>query len=105
MAMININSDEPGHFFLQGELIFPCIDKNTVKAFTDQLNDTTGKIKLDLNQVTSSDSAGLALLIEWLKFAENKNIKLLFDNIPEQLLALARLGGFEEALVTCKSHS
>ena len=37
---------------------------------------------IDLAGVTSSDSAGLALLIEWLSIARGANRALRYENIP-----------------------
>ena len=105
MNLINITRGESGHYFLQGELTFNSIDKNTVKALRIQLYEPTESVILDLEQITTLDSAGLALLIEWLKIAKIRNIKLQFTNIPEKLLAIARLGGFEETLLDSQSGS
>jgi len=46
---------------------------------------------IDLAGVTTSDSAGLALLIEWLSVAKAAGRTLRFDNVPSQLQQLARL--------------
>jgi phospholipid transport system transporter-binding protein len=54
---------------------------------------------IDLAGVTTSDSAGLALLIEWLSVAKAANQTLRFENIPSQLQQLARLSEVEELLV------
>jgi phospholipid transport system transporter-binding protein len=54
---------------------------------------------IDLAGVKSSDSSGLALLIEWLSVAKNSNHALRFENIPSQLQQLARLSEVEELLV------
>jgi phospholipid transport system transporter-binding protein len=54
---------------------------------------------IDLGGVKSSDSSGLALLIEWLSVAKNSNHTLRFENIPCQLQQLARLSEVEELLV------
>src|ERR1700680_882650 len=54
---------------------------------------------IDLAGVTASDSAGLALLIEWLSVAKAANHALRFENIPSQLKQLARLSEVEELLV------
>jgi phospholipid transport system transporter-binding protein len=54
---------------------------------------------IDLAGVTSSDSAGLALLIEWLSLAKAANRTLRYENIPSQLQQLARLSEVEELLV------
>jgi len=54
---------------------------------------------IDLADVTASDSAGLALLIEWLSVAKGAGRALRFENIPSQLQQLARLSEVEELLV------
>jgi phospholipid transport system transporter-binding protein len=54
---------------------------------------------IDLSDVTASDSAGLALLIEWLSVAKGAGRTLRFENIPSQLQQLARLSEVEELLV------
>jgi len=54
---------------------------------------------IDLAGVTASDSAGLALLIEWLSVAKGASRALRFENIPSQLQQLARLSEVEELLV------
>lgn len=54
---------------------------------------------IDLGGVTGSDSAGLALLIEWLSVAKSAGRELRFENIPVQLQQLARLSEVEELLV------
>jgi phospholipid transport system transporter-binding protein len=54
---------------------------------------------IDLAGVTASDSAGLALLIEWLSVAKDASRALRFENIPSQLQQLARLSEVEELLV------
>jgi phospholipid transport system transporter-binding protein len=46
---------------------------------------------IDLSSVSESDSAGLALLIEWLSVAKEAKRSLRYENIPEQLQELARL--------------
>jgi phospholipid transport system transporter-binding protein len=54
---------------------------------------------IDLAGVTGSDSAGLALLIEWLSVAKAGGHTLRFENIPSQLQQLARLSEVEELLI------
>jgi phospholipid transport system transporter-binding protein len=53
---------------------------------------------IDLGGVVASDSAGLALLIEWLSIAKAAGRGLRFENIPTQLQQLARLSEVEELL-------
>jgi phospholipid transport system transporter-binding protein len=48
-------------------------------------------VVIDLAAVTGSDSAGLALLIEWLSVAREAGRTLRYENIPSQLRQLADL--------------
>lgn len=54
---------------------------------------------IDLAGVTASDSAGLALLIEWLSVARGAHRGLRYENIPSQLYQLARLSEVDELLL------
>jgi phospholipid transport system transporter-binding protein len=54
---------------------------------------------IDLAGVKTSDSSGLALLIEWLSVAKAAGKELRYENIPTQLHQLARLSEVEELLV------
>ena len=53
---------------------------------------------IDLAGVKSSDSSGLALLIEWLSVAKNARRTVRYENIPSQLHQLARLSDVDELL-------
>ncbi len=54
---------------------------------------------MDLAGVTAGDSAGLALLIEWLSVARAAKRPLRYENMPSQLQQLARLSEVEELLL------
>ena len=56
------------------------------------------ELTLDLAQVERADSAGLALLIEWLRSAQAVNCKLRFANIPAPVQTLIRINGLQDAL-------
>lgn len=51
---------------------------------------------IDLSGVTLSDSAGLALLIEWLSIAQAAGHALRYENIPSQLRQLSALSDVDE---------
>ena len=53
---------------------------------------------IDLAGVTNADSAGLALLIEWIRLARKQNCNIKFLNFPPQLLPLAGLFGVDHLL-------
>jgi phospholipid transport system transporter-binding protein len=51
---------------------------------------------VDLAGVKESDSSGLALLIEWLRRAKQKRQQIRFQNMPQQIDALARISEVED---------
>jgi phospholipid transport system transporter-binding protein len=56
------------------------------------------EIDVDLGGVGESDSAGLALLIEWLRIARQGGQAIRFANVPAQIEALARISEVEDLL-------
>ena len=54
------------------------------------------QIKVDLRDVSHTDSAGLVLLLEWLRAAQTLKKTLIFSYVPDQLLALASVSGVEQ---------
>jgi len=56
----------------------------------------TGEV--DLGGVTRADSAGLALLLDWLAAAHGGGSPLHYHHLPPQLAAIARVSGIAEVL-------
>lgn len=56
------------------------------------------RVDVDLSAVTESDSSGLALLLEWLRLARKAGQKIHFDDVPEQIMALARISEVDDLL-------
>ena len=75
---------------LQAPLLFA-----TVASLRDQglaLIEAAGpELRLDLSAVSAADSAGLALLVDWLACARRAGKRLFYVRAPAALLALARL--------------
>ena len=59
----------------------------------------TDTLTFDLRTVPEVDSAGLALLIDWLASARARSLKLHYANPGRTLLALARLSEVEALLI------
>jgi len=53
-------------------------------------------VTVDMKGVSQADSAGLALMIEWLQSARNAKCQLEFTNIPEQVHDLIRVNGLTQ---------
>jgi phospholipid transport system transporter-binding protein len=79
-----------GGYRLQAPLLF-----STVPELREQgvalISAASGQLRIDLSAVTSADSAGLALLIDWLACARAAGKRLVYVRVPDALLALARL--------------
>ncbi len=74
--------------------------RQSAEMFVDQT-----VLQIDLAQVTRTDSAGLALLVEWLREASRRGGRVEFLNPPAQLLALAGAANFEQVLVGKRSST
>ncbi len=85
-----------GHFSLSGEASFHTV-ADILKDSLEMFEDHT-MIELDLEQVTKTDSAGLALLLEWTTWANHTVREIHFRNIPEKLTNIARTSDVEELL-------
>jgi phospholipid transport system transporter-binding protein len=94
MNGLNIVDQGAGHYLVDGDLTFATIDKRTVKALA--FLTAHKEITIDLAGVGNTDSAGLALMIEWIKYCRAKRTLIRFSNVPKQLLSLARLSGFDQ---------
>ena len=96
MSEIRIESQETGRYLLVGELSF-----NTVAGISDDFDKIVrdnDNIVLDLQGVTRTDSAGLALLIDWMRAAHHHDKRLVFRNMPSQMLAVAKVSDLDDIL-------
>jgi phospholipid transport system transporter-binding protein len=93
MPTYSLVKQSDGNYSAEGELSFFSLNEKTIKSF-DFLKSAPA-VCIDLRQVSSADSAGLALIIEWIKHSILYDTKLSFKNIPQQLLTLAKLSNFD----------
>ena len=78
-----------GGFQVAGDMTFattPALLETSRALFRDGR-----ELRLDLTGVEHADSAGLALLFEWLAQARRQGSSLSIRGLPESLLSLARL--------------
>lgn len=55
-------------------------------------------LHIDLHEVRHPNSVGVALLTEWLRFAKAHNKQIIFQRVPEPMLAIIELGGLAKLL-------
>ncbi len=56
------------------------------------------RLRLDLSGVVRADSAGVGLLIEWLRLSRKTGSQLRYLHLPDSLRAMIRVGGVEGML-------
>lgn len=82
---------------MEGEL-----SKETVPSVWRDANPliqaATQDLVFDLKDVTRTDSAGLALLLEWMTLARKKALQIHFRNLPAQLWEIAKVSDLEEII-------
>jgi len=81
---------------ISGELSFSTVSQ-ILKQSLD-LFEPIVDLDIDLAEVNRSDSAGLALLVHWIRLAKQENKKIAFHNVPAQMLAIADVSGLNELL-------
>jgi phospholipid transport system transporter-binding protein len=85
-----------GQFRISGVL-----DATTAREMLEQSEGRFAQfnnLDIDLGGVGESDSAGLALLIEWLRVARQSQKEVRFANVPAQIEALARISEVEDLI-------
>jgi phospholipid transport system transporter-binding protein len=88
MSEPQIEARGHGEVGVSGELTFATVmglHGKAVPLFEKQ----AGDFVIDLAAVSRADSAGLALLIEWLRWAQRRGVTIAFRAMPGQLRAIA----------------
>ncbi|MDH3577783.1 MAG: STAS domain-containing protein [Gammaproteobacteria bacterium] len=77
-----------GRFALSGEMTFDTAER-ILKESEDPFEEHS-QLEIDLSGVTDSDSAGLALLLEWVTWANHTVREIRFTGMPERIMAIAK---------------
>jgi phospholipid transport system transporter-binding protein len=96
MTEAKIDRQGDSDFQVSGDMTFETTRKLLAdsKALFQEVKD----LNLDLAEVEHVDSAGLALLLEWVSQAKEKGGKISLKGTPESLLAIARLCQLDSTL-------
>jgi len=82
-----------GALHLRGPLVFASVGAALAQSLA--LLPRQGAAVIDMSEVAQADSAALALLVEWRKFAARQGLRLELRAVPAQLRALAAAAGLE----------
>jgi phospholipid transport system transporter-binding protein len=77
-------------YSLSGELTMKNVPQVALET-APMIASMSGEVSIDLSNITRADSAGLALLIDWLRIARRKKVTLRFERLPEQLLQIVQV--------------
>lgn len=91
-------SGSNGRYTVGGELGFATVTQLLEQSRTTLFADDSGQLELDLSAVTRADSAGLALLLQWMRLARKQDRRISFRSLPPQLLAIAQTGELDSLL-------
>jgi phospholipid transport system transporter-binding protein len=78
-----------GRFRISGDLSFATVE--FVLRDSEDLFDDYSRIEVDLSAVKKADSAGLALLLEWITWAIQTVREIRYVDIPDRITAIARV--------------
>jgi len=95
-AIPALSADGSGRVTLTGPVTFATVGdllRSSQPLFAGQKS-----ITVDLAAVTSVDSAGLALLLEWLRLARSDGRAVSYTGLPDKLVAIAKLSGVHAML-------
>jgi len=79
---------------LNGEISY----KTVVSALKVKIFSANEPVSVDFAGVGHADSAGLALMVHWVREAKKRDVAVDFRNIPKKLIALAEMSNLEEVL-------
>lgn len=96
MSSFELKDLGEGRFALAGEMSFANCGR-ILRASESQFEAHT-RIEVDLSGVEKTDSAGLALLLEWITWANHTVREIRFQGIPERIDAIAKVTEVEELL-------
>lgn len=98
MSEIRVDPGDPAALSVNGELNFSTVPALLERGAALLAGHAGAAVRLDLGGVTRADSAGLALLIEWLRVARRNRASIEIRNMPAQLRAIARVSGLDAIL-------
>lgn len=96
MSIFVLQDHGGGRFSLSGRMTF-----NTAGQILRESEipfEEHTRIEVDLSGVDETDSAGLALLLEWITWANHTVREIRFTDMPEKISAIARTTEVEHLL-------
>jgi phospholipid transport system transporter-binding protein len=95
---VELKEISSGRFAAHGPFTFTTARRARETGLTVLRAVSSGQIEIDCSGITSSDSAGMAVLLDWLGAAKHSGRSLHYTSLPEQVQELARITDVLELL-------
>ena len=96
MSEFTIEDLGDGRFAISGEMNFSTAEK--ILRASEVPFEEHSQLEIDLSEVTDADSAGLALLLEWVTWANHSVREIRFTGVPDKIRAIANTTEVEPLL-------
>lgn len=90
MSSAELKDNGEGRFSVSGALAFSSVPALWEQSRSRFMAVQSDRLEVDLNDVETVDSAGLALLVAWTRWAARRSKSVHFAHAPTQLIALAK---------------
>jgi phospholipid transport system transporter-binding protein len=97
-ASFEVVTTAAGRFAVRGVLTFANARAARNEGLQALRTSSAPNLEVDCAGITHSDSAGLAVMLDWMSIMKREGRPLCFANLPQGLLAVARISGVEELL-------
>jgi len=95
---VELQESSPGMFAARGSLTFATAKAARESGLSAFNAANSRELQVDCSGITSSDSAGMTVLLDWLAIAKGAGRSMHFASLPEQVQALARISDVHELL-------
>lgn len=88
---VAISEPTPGRIVVSGELTFATAREARETGTLVLEGSRAPDLVIDCASVSRADSAGLAVLLDWLAWARRKSRPMRLENLPASLVAIAKI--------------
>ncbi len=90
-ARVEISEPDSGRIVVTGELTFASAREARQLGVLVLESSRASSLVIDCSGVTRADSAGLAVLLDWLAWGRRKSRTVSLENLPASLVAIAKI--------------
>ena len=95
---VGISEVASGRITVTGELTFASAREARQLGILVLEGSRADRIVIDCTGVTRADSAGLAVLLDWLAWGRRRSHVVSLENLPPSLVAIAKISEVDELL-------